>query len=72
MLHRGKSICEDQEDRGQDGAFAHRKEVPDGLGAERQIGIRRGKGGRMGFPSGTSGKEPVCQCRRPKRCGFDP
>ena len=22
--------------------------------------------------SGTSGKEPVCQCRRPKRCGFDP
>ena len=26
----------------------------------------------MGFPGGTSGKEPVCQCRRQKRCGFNP
>ena len=26
----------------------------------------------MGFPSGTSGKEPTCQCRRRKRCGFNP
>ena len=25
-----------------------------------------------GFPGGTSGKEPTCQCRRPKRCGFSP
>ena len=50
VLHRGKSVCEDQEDRGQDGAFAHREEVPDSLGAERQMGICRGKGGRMGFP----------------------
>ena len=25
-----------------------------------------------GFPSGTSGKEPTCQCRRYKRHGFDP
>ena len=24
-----------------------------------------------GFPIGTSGKEPACQCRRHKRCGFD-
>ena len=24
------------------------------------------------FPAGTSGKEPACQCRRHKRCGFDP
>ena len=24
-----------------------------------------------GFPGCTSGKEPVCQCRRHKRCGFD-
>ena len=23
-----------------------------------------------GFPGGTSGKEPVYQCRRRKRCGF--
>ena len=23
------------------------------------------------FPDGTSGKEPACQCRRPKRRGFD-
>jgi len=27
---------------------------------------------KHGFPSGTSGKEPTCQCRRHKRCGFDP
>ena len=25
-----------------------------------------------GFPGGASGKEPVCQCRRCKRCRFDP
>ena len=27
---------------------------------------------RWGFPGGPSGKEPACQCRRHKRCGFDP
>ena len=26
----------------------------------------------QGFPSGTSGKEPACQYRKHKRCGFDP
>ena len=26
----------------------------------------------MCFPGGTSGKEPTCQCRRRKRCRFDP
>ena len=26
----------------------------------------------MGFPGGTSGKEPACQCRRHKGCKFDP
>ena len=26
----------------------------------------------MGFPGGANGKEPTCQCRRHKRCGFDP
>ena len=26
----------------------------------------------MGFPGGTSGKEPACQCRRHKRRGFEP
>ena len=26
----------------------------------------------MGFPSGASGKEPACQCRRCKRRGFNP
>ena len=25
-----------------------------------------------GFPGGASGKEPACQCRRPKKQGFDP
>ena len=26
----------------------------------------------LGFPDGASGKEPACQCRRYRRCGFDP
>ena len=26
----------------------------------------------MGFPGGSSSKEHACQCRRPKRHGFDP
>ena len=26
----------------------------------------------MGFPGGANGKEPACQCRRGKKCGFDP
>ena len=25
-----------------------------------------------GFPGGPSGKEPACQCRGHKRCGFEP
>ena len=25
----------------------------------------------MGFPSGTNGKEPDCQCSRHKKFGFD-
>ena len=24
------------------------------------------------FPGDATGKEPACQCRQPKRCGFDP
>ena len=27
---------------------------------------------RWAFPGGPSGKEPACQCRRCKRCRFDP
>ena len=27
---------------------------------------------KKGFPGGTSGKELACQCRRHKRCRFDP
>jgi len=27
---------------------------------------------KKGFPVGTSGKEPACQCRRHKRCRYDP
>ena len=26
----------------------------------------------VGFPGGTSGKEPTCQCRKHKRCRFNP
>ena len=36
-----------------------------------QIGIICGSVHIPGFPGGTSGKEPVCQCRRLQRCGFD-
>ena len=28
--------------------------------------------GHTGFPGGASDKESTCQCRRRKRCGFDP
>ena len=28
--------------------------------------------GAPGFPGGASGEESACQCRRWKRCGFDP
>ena len=28
--------------------------------------------GPRGFSGGASGKEPTCQCRRHKRCGFSP
>jgi len=27
---------------------------------------------KQGFAHGTSGKEPACQCRRPKIPGFNP
>ena len=27
--------------------------------------------GLLGFPGGVSSKEPACQCRKCKRCGFD-
>ena len=27
---------------------------------------------QLGFPGGSSGKESDCQCRRRKRCRFDP
>ena len=27
---------------------------------------------KLGFPGGTSGKEPTCQYRRHRRCGFSP
>ena len=26
----------------------------------------------MGFPGGTSGKQPACQCRKYTKCGLDP
>ena len=33
---------------------------------------KRYKQAILGFPGGTRGKEPACQCRRCKRHGFDP
>ena len=38
MPCRGKSICKNQ-DRGECGAFAHKKEVSEGWGAENQMGM---------------------------------
>ena len=35
-------------------------------------GVFGGLSGEAGFPGDASGKEPSCQCRRHKRCGFDP
>ena len=35
-------------------------------------GRETGKSNHQSFPGGASGKEPVCQCRRPKKRGFDP
>ena len=35
-------------------------------------GRETGKSNHQSFPGGASGKEPVCQCRRPKKQGFDP
>ena len=29
-------------------------------------------GRHRGFPGGTSDKEPTCQCKRCKTCGYDP
>ena len=31
-----------------------------------------GKPDQWGFSGAASGKEPACQCRRHKKCGFDP
>ena len=38
----------------------------------QRLKFLRGFRNQMGFPHGTSGKEPTSQCRRRKRCGFDP
>ena len=35
-------------------------------------GDRGFQDGDRGFPDGASGKEPSCQCRRPRICGFNP
>ena len=36
------------------------------------LGNQKGIGNTGHFPGGVSGKEPIGQCRRHKRCGFDP
>ena len=40
------------------------------MGKDSQWRPVRESGGA--FPGGTGGKEPTCQCRRHKRCGFSP
>ena len=41
--------------------------------ASRRVTGKRGKlGHSKSFPGSSDGKEPICQCRRHKRCGFNP
>ena len=51
----------------------HRKNsVRDKVIGKKWIYLERNTGLHWDFPGGTSGKEPACQCRRCKRCRFDP
>ena len=34
--------------------------------------LHNGRGRLRGFPGGANGKGPARQCRKHKRCGFDP
>ena len=45
---------------------------PHGAEASSGAKIANCPGNRGHFPGGVSGKEPIGQCRRHKRCGFDP
>ena len=42
-----------------------------GLVVRAVAGVEGGQYISCGLPGGASGKEPTCQCRTPKRCGFD-
>ena len=42
------------------------------LGEDSVLDNSDSPSGLVGFPGGASGKEPVCQCRRHKRLGFEP
>ena len=39
---------------------------------DRKLDYRWSLMGLLGFPGGTSVKDPTCQCKRYKRCRFDP
>ena len=41
------------------------------LGEDNVLDNSDSPSGLVGFPGGASGKEPVCQCRRCKRLGFE-
>ena len=41
------------------------------MGSQR-IGYNLVSEQQMGFPASASGKEPACQCKGHKRCGFNP
>ena len=51
---------------------AQRKKYAKKQDTEREDKPWHPLGKREGFPRGPSGKEPVCQRRRPKSCRFDP
>ena len=63
--------------KGKEFAVGHLSSYSWLLQRERDCSLKRIKNmccGRksMGFPDGTSGKEPTCQCRRHKRLRFNP
>ena len=42
------------------------------LEVEHALSTRNYQSATQGFPGVSSDKEPACQCRRHRRCGFDP
>ena len=64
----GSGVASRGPDHLSESKYPSREEVTEVGGRKRTVS----REGAEGFPGGASGKEPVCQCRRRKRLGFDP